>query len=94
MVRVTSVEVDDQRVLHVTFDSEVTEKNAKDMIGLFVYCPELRVCMPVPPVLRSAGVAIVELTEELINHKLHLYGLVQDEKRRTSDTIYVDLKKK
>jgi hypothetical protein len=89
MVRVTSVEVDDQRVLHVTFDSEVTEKNAMDMIGLFVYCPELRVCKAVPPVLRSAGVASVELTEELIRHKWHLYGFVQDEKRRTSDTIYV-----
>ena len=43
-VEITSVKVDEKRVLHVTFDGGVTEKNSEDLFGLFVYCPELRKC--------------------------------------------------
>lgn len=89
VVRITSVEVDEHGVLHVTFDGDVTEKNKGDVFGLYVYCPELRICRSLQPVLRHAGVVAEQLPAEFAEHNLHLYGLVQDEKGRTSDTIYV-----
>lgn len=93
VVRITSVEVDEHGVLHVTFDGDVTEKNKGDVFGLHVYCPELRICRSLQPVLRHAGVVAEQLPSEFTGHDLHLYGLVQDDKGRTSDTIYVWLEK-
>ena len=90
-VEITSVKVDEQRVLHVTFDGCVTEGNEDDVFGMFVYCPELRKCHAVQPVSRSAGIVSGELPEAFIGQELHLYGFLQDEKGRTSDTIYARL---
>lgn len=87
-VEITSVKFDEQRVLHVTFDGCVTEKNEDDVFGMFVYCPELRQCHAVQPVPRTAGTVTEELPEVFLDHELHLYGFLQDEKGRTSDTVY------
>ena len=88
-VNITSVELDEQHVLHVAFGCEVTDKNKGDLLGLFVYCPELRACHALKPVLRTAEVVTESLPEEFAGHELHLYGFLQDKKLRTSDTLYV-----
>ena len=90
-VEITSVKVDEQRVLHVTFDGGVTEKNSEDLFGLFVYCPELRKCHALQPVPRAVETVTEELPEAFIGQELHLYGFLQDDKGRTSDTIYAKL---
>ena len=90
-VEITSVKVDEQRVLHVTFDGGVTEKNSEDLFGVFVYCPELRKCHALQPVPRAVETVTEELPEAFIGQELHLYGFLQDDKGRTSDTIYAKL---
>lgn len=87
-VRFTSVVLDEQHVLHVTFESEVTDKNRKDVLGLFVYCPVLRKCQALKPVLRAVGEVAEQLPEEFKGHDLHLYGFLQGKKLYTSDTLY------
>jgi hypothetical protein len=90
-VKITSAKVDEHRVLHVTFDGCVTEKNEDDVFGIFVYCPKLRQCHSVQPVSRSIGTITEELPEAFMGQELHLYGFLQDEKGRTSDTIYAPI---
>ena len=69
----------------------VTEKNSEDLFGLFVYCPELRKCHALQPVPRAVETVTEELPEAFIGQELHLYGFLQDDKGRTSDTIYAKL---
>lgn len=92
-VRFTSVVLDEQHVLHVTFESNATDTNKKDKLGLFVYCPELRKCQALKPVFRTTGEVTELLPEEFKGHDLHLYGFLQGKKLYTSNTMYAAIAK-
>jgi hypothetical protein len=92
-VSITSVDLDEQHVLHVTFGSNATDTNKKDKLGLFVYCPELRKCQALKPVFRTTGEVIEQLPEEFKGHELHLYGFLQGKKLYTSNTMYAAIAK-
>ena len=89
MVGITSVEVDERRILRLTFDGQLAERGKDDEFHLFVYCSDLHDCRPAYPVPRSVGVVTAELPEEWMGHDLHLYAFLQDKKLRTSNTIYM-----
>ena len=86
--RILSVELGEQNVLCVAFDNRCSISDADDQFFLFVYCPDLRAGVLVPPVPRSAGMTTVTLPAEFTEHPLHLYAFFRDEKRKTSRTIY------
>lgn len=90
-VRIESVEVDELRVLRMTFSGEVTEEDVGDTLHLFIYCAELRDCRSAVPVLRADGVATMQLPEEWADKALHLYVFLRDGKGRTSETMYAAL---
>ena len=88
IVNFKSVVLDEHNVLHVTFESNLTDTNKGDKLCLFVYCPELRKCQPLNVVLRSDGEVSEQLLEEFKGHDLHLYGFLQGKNLFTSDTMY------
>ena len=91
VVNIKSVELDNQHVLRVTFDGEVTDKNKDDVLALYVYCPALRTCLPLQPVLRPTGIVSEELPDIFVGHDLHLYGFMQNKDLRTSETLYAKI---
>ena len=94
IVNFTSVVLDERNVLHVTFESNLTDTNKGDKLCLFVYCPELRICQPMNVVLRSTGEVSDHLLDEFKDHELHLYGFLQGKNLFTSNTIYSAIEKK
>ena len=94
IVNFTSVVLDERNVLHVTFESNLTDTNKGDKLCLFVYCPELRICQPMNVVLRSTGEVSDHLLDEFKGHDLHLYGFLQGKNLFTSNTIYSAIEKK
>lgn len=92
MAPITSVEVDEHRMLRLTFDSHASEQTGNDEFHLFVYCPDLRDCRPARPVPRSAGIITAKLPEEWIGHDLHLYAFLRNKKGMTSHTMYYAIK--
>lgn len=87
-VGIISAEVDDQRVLRLTFEGHLTLKNRNDKFHLSVYCPDLRDCRLARPVLRSEGLVAVDLPAEWTGHDLHIYAFLCDRVQRTSGTMY------
>lgn len=88
---ITSVEVDEQRVLRLTFDGCAMEQNNQEMFHLFVYCPDLRDCRPVRPVPCTEGIVTAQLPSEWTGYDLHLYAYFIDKDNRVSNTMYVAL---
>lgn len=91
MAHITSVEVDERRMMRLTFDGNTSEQTENDEFCLFVYCPDLRDCRPALPVLRSAGIVTAQLPEEWTGHDLHLYAFLRNKKGITSHTMYTKI---
>ena len=93
---IISVDVDEHRILRLTFDGrgiEPTndEEDEEDEFHLFVYCPDLRDCRPARPVPRSAGIVTAQLPKEWAGHDLHLYAFLRNNKGLTSQTMYQEV---
>ena len=60
-----------------------------DKVYLYIYSPELEQGYLTAPVYRSARHIAVVLPQLFAGHEVHLYGFVQDEQGRCSQTIYI-----
>lgn len=89
----TSVEINEQGVLRVTFDNNCIPKNQNDTFHLFVYCPELRKGGLARYVTRSEGVITAVIPEEWRSYQLHCYAFFRNKKGQTSRTIYIPISK-
>ena len=83
--------VDEDDVLRVAFEPNPLRVQAYsyDGVRVYAYCPELKKGFLSAPVYRRAKSISVLLPSEFHGRELELYGFVQDEEGRCSESSYI-----
>ena len=84
-------EVTEETVLTITFEKNPlhVRADAYDKVYLYVYCPEAREGYLAAPVYRKTQCISVVLPSMFAGREVQLWGLVQDEQGRWSESIYI-----
>lgn len=84
-------EVTAGNVLNITFEKNPLHMRAEalDCVYLFIYSPELEAGYLTAPVYRKERRISVVLPNAFAGKEVHLFGFVQDEHGRSSETIYI-----
>ena len=88
-ISITSAEVNQEGLVHVTFNNICTTEDKNDEFYLFVFCPDQHEGRFVAPVARFIGSVEATIPEEWKGHALHLYAFMKGKRLRTSDSVYV-----
>ena len=83
--------IDEDNVLTVSFEANPMRVRADgyDGVRLYAYCPELKRGFLSAPVYRRAKRIAVQLPDAFAGRELHLYGFVQAEDGRCSESSYL-----
>ena len=83
--------IDEDNVLTVGFEANPMRVRADgyDGVRLYAYCPELKRGFLSAPVYRRAKRLAVQLPDAFAGRELHLYGFVQAEDGRCSESSYL-----
>lgn len=93
MPDITSVRLDDDGTLVLTFSNRFYSGDPDDEFILAAYCPRLRACILADPVPRIAEAITTQLPAGWLadGNDIHLYAFFLGKKLFTSDSVYVPI---
>jgi hypothetical protein len=74
---------------HLDKNPEHRRANADDKVFVALFCAETGEAMLSLPAYRRSKAITVTLPDEWVGKEVHLYGFVQDNAARTSDSVYL-----
>ncbi len=83
--------IDEDNVLRINFTKNPFRMRADgfDSVSVYLYCPDIEAGYLSAPVYRRDGKIGIALPEHLLGHEAHVWGMVQDQQGRWSNTIYI-----
>lgn len=94
-VMFTSARLDDAHTLHLTYNPCLGDSHSQpdDNLFLYAYCPACNTGQLYDPVPRTAASFSIELPSEWPIDDVHFYAFLVNNKRNSSQTIYVTMDK-
>ena len=91
-VAFTAAAVDERNVLHASFEKNPLHLRADNMdeVRVYAYCPALQEGKLSVPVFRRDRQLAMALPDEWAGLEVHFYAFVQDYKKQTSQTIFIE----
>ena len=90
-VRFETPQVIEGHTLQIDFEKNPLRRTARpsDIVYVLLYCPDLEAFHLSLPTYRSKGRVEILLSDRWTGHEVHLWGFVQDNKGRASDSYYL-----
>ncbi len=85
------VEVDGDNVLRINYEKNPMHvvANGYDRVTVYAYCPDMGGGIMSAPAYRRDKRLAFALPDEYVGREVHLYGMVQDDEGRCSESVYL-----